>query len=200
MNDLNNPAENNDEQLVSAYLNGDEKSLETLIQRYMDPIYSFVYRHIGKPREAEDVTQEVFLKCWKNLKTFDQQRSFKTWIFNIAKNASIDFLRKKKSINFSDLENEDGENEIVDNLTDSEPLPDELFERKNLAEELTGAINKLPLKYRMVLFLHYNDHFNFREISESLGESINTVKSRHLRGIKMLKSLIDTQLTTIDDN
>jgi RNA polymerase sigma-70 factor, ECF subfamily len=192
MTDVNNP-QAGESQLISDYLKGDEKALETLIKKFLNPIYSFVYRHIGNAKEAEDITQEIFIKCWKNLKKFDYSKNFKTWIFSIAKNASIDFLRKKKNINFSDLEGVDEEKEWSDNIKDSAPLPDEIFEKKNLAEILHNAINKLPVKYRMVLFLHYNDHFNFREISETLEESINTVKSRHLRGVKMLKGILEGQ-------
>ena len=193
MSDINNPQASESE-LISEYLNGDEKALEILIQRFLNPIYSFVYRHIGDQKEAEDITQEVFIKCWKNIKKFDPEKNFKTWIFSIAKNTSIDFLRKKKNINFCDLEDEDGIGEWADNIEDSAPLPDKIFEQKNLAETLHNAINQLPVKYRMVLFLHYNDHFNFREISETLGESLNTVKSRHFRGIRMLKTILDSPL------
>ena len=71
---------------------------------------SNVYKNVGNQSEAEDITQEVFVKIWKNIKKFDQNRSFKPWIFQIAKNTSIDFLRKKKSIPFSKFENEEGGN------------------------------------------------------------------------------------------
>ena len=90
-----------DKILIQQYLKGDEKSLEILIARYLKPIYSFVYKNVGNPSEAEDITQEVFIKIWKNIKKFDQNKNFKPWIFQIAKNTSIDFLRKKKSIPFS---------------------------------------------------------------------------------------------------
>ena len=92
-----------DEQLVARYLRGDEKSLEFLIQQYLKPIYSFVYKYVGNPQEAEDITQEVFVRMWKYIKKFDQRKKFKTWIFSIAKNAAIDFLRKKKPYPFQNL-------------------------------------------------------------------------------------------------
>ncbi len=94
-----------DQKLIANYLAGDEKSLEILINRYLRPIYSFVYRHVGNGEVAEDITQEVFVKVWRNLKKFDQNKSFKTWIFTIAKNTSFDFFKKKKAIPFSELEN-----------------------------------------------------------------------------------------------
>lgn len=161
-----------DEQLVADYLSGDEKSLEVLIKSYLRPIYSFVYRYIGNVQEAEDITQEVFVKVWRNLKKFNPDKKFKTWIFSIAKNASIDFLRKKKTILFSEMEP----------FVDPRPLQNEFL--------LTSIIDKLSPKYRMVLFLRYNDHFTFREIAETLGESIDTIKTRHRRGMAILRKLL----------
>lgn len=181
---------NSDEQLIANYLKGDEKSLEILIRHYLKPIYNFVFRYIGNQPEAEDITQEVFVKVWKNLRKFNRNKSFKTWIFHIAKNTTIDFLRKKKTIPFSEFENEEGENALTKTLVDYRPLPNELLERADITKTLNVAINKLSAPYRMVLFLRYNDHFNFREIAEILDESINTVKSRHRRGLVLLKKLL----------
>ena len=179
-----------DEQLIADYLKGDEESLEILIKRYLKPIYSFVYRYTGSGQDAEDITQEVFVKVWRNLKKFDQQRSFKTWIFAIAKNTSIDLLKKRKAIPFSEFENEAGENVITETLADPSPLPNKLVESMDMAQMLTTAMYKLSSKYRMVLFLRYNDHFTFREIAESLQEPLHTVKSRHRRAIILLKELL----------
>jgi RNA polymerase sigma-70 factor, ECF subfamily len=185
--------DHSDQQLIADYLTGDEQSLELLIKQYLKPIHSFVYRYVGSTPEAEDITQEVFIRVWRNLKKFDQDKSFKTWIFSIAKNASLDFLKKRKTIPFSEFENEDGENMITETFVDPSPLPHELLERAGMAQVLTSAMEKLSPKYRMVLFLRYNDHFNFREIAESLGEPLNTVKSRHRRALVMLKKLLTEQ-------
>lgn len=189
--------ERNDEKLISQYLNGDEKSLEILVGLYLKPIYSFIYRYVGSAPDAEDITQEVFLRMWRNIKIFDRQKSFKTWIFSIAKNASIDFLRKsrfisgeKKTLPLSVFEDDEGGNAIVDTLADPAPLPSEILKHEDLANLLASAMGKLSPKYRMVLFLHYNDHFNFREIAEALGESLNTVKSRHRRALIILKKFL----------
>lgn len=179
-----------DEQLVTDYLAGDEESLEILIKSYLRPICNFIYRYINNGQEAEDITQEVFVKVWRNLKKFDQSKSFKTWIFSIAKNTSIDWLKKKKTIPFSSFKNEEGEDLFVKTLADPAPLPNEIFERVNIADALNIAINQLSPKYRMVLLLRYNDHFNFREIAETLNEPLNTIKSRHRRALILLKKLL----------
>jgi RNA polymerase sigma-70 factor, ECF subfamily len=179
-----------DQELVLSYLNGDSESLEILIRSYLKPIYSFVYRYVGNKQEAEDITQETFVKIWRNLKKFDRSKSFKTWIFQIAKNTALDVIKKKKAIPFSEFENEEGENILTETMKDPALLPTELLEKSDIARVLSGALEQLSSKYRMVLFLRYNDHFNFREIAESLGESINTVKSRHRRALGMLKNLL----------
>ena len=178
-----------DKELISRYIKGDSKSLEVLVKRYLNLIYSFVYRYIGGGPEAEDITQEVFVRVWKNIKKFDKDKSFKTWIFTIAKNACVDYFRKKKEIPFSNFEKENG-NSIFDNLADSAALPLELLEQKDIATMLSRAMEKIYSKHRMVLYLRYNDHFTFKEIAESLGEPLNTVKSQHRRGIISLKKIL----------
>ncbi len=169
-----------DQQLISAYLKGDEKALEILIKRYLKPIYGFAYRYVGNAQNAEDIAQEVFLKTWRNLKKFDRQKRFKPWIFAIAKNASLDFLRKKQPLSLSEFEN----------FADFSPLPDKIAEGKSMKNLLTLAIKKLSVKYRQVLSLYYNDCLNFREIAKMSGESLNTVKSRHRRGLLFLRKLL----------
>src|SRR3989344_2314066 len=129
-----------DHELISNYLNGDQESLEVLIRGYLKPIYSFVYGYAGNSQNAEDIAQETFVKAWRNLKKFDQGKSFKTWIFQIAKNTAIDFFKKKKAIPFSEFENEDGENTITETLADPSPLPNELLEKAGMAQALTSAL------------------------------------------------------------
>ena len=180
----------NDQILIRKYLQGDEKSLEVLMLAYLKPIYSFTYRYVGSAQDTEDITQEVFVKIWRHLKKFDQNKSFKTWVFAIAKNTAIDFLKKKKIMLFSEFENEAGENMLTETLSDPAPLPQKLLEKAGVAQMLSSATDKLPLKYRMVLFLRYNDHFTFREIAESLEEPLHTVKSRHRRALIMLRKLL----------
>jgi RNA polymerase sigma-70 factor (ECF subfamily) len=171
-----------DEKLVEAYLKGDKRALEVLIKRYLKAIYNFAYKYVGK-EEAEDVTQEVFLKMWRNLKKFKKGKSFKSWLFKVAKNTCFDFLRKKKRDLALNLEN-------LDILADFAPSLIEEVEKENWAEKIKKEIEKLPLKMQKVLNLYYNFGLNFREISEVLGEPVNTIKSRHRRAIYRLKKPI----------
>ncbi|MFN3301830.1 MAG: RNA polymerase sigma factor [Patescibacteria group bacterium] len=180
-----------DENLIDQYLKGDERALEILIKRYLKPIFSFIFRFVRDSQEAEDITQEVFVKVWRNLKRFDKKRKFKTWIFTIAKNSCLDWLKKKKEITFSEIEEE--KNSFVENIPDRCLLPNEIFEREDLVNLLNEALEKLSPKYKMVLLLRYNDHFTFKEIAETLEEPLNTIKSRHKRAIDKLKIFLKSK-------
>jgi len=182
--------DNEDQNLITRYFQGEEKALENLIQKYLRPIFNFVYRFTNNTQDAEDLTQEVFVRVWQNLKRLDRQRSFKTWLFSVAKNAAIDFLRKKKVLYFSEFEDKKGNNPIIDSLADPSPLPQEIFECQSIAADLNRVIGKLPPQYRLILLLHYNDHFTFQEIAETTGEPLNTIKSRHRRALIFLKELL----------
>ena len=179
-----------DEQLIERYLNGDEQSLEILIERHIKPIYRFIYRFVRDGSQAQDITQDVFVRMWRNIKKFDRKRNFNTWLYAIAKHACIDFLKKKKTISFSAFENNEGENVVEEMLADTSPLPDEILARKSLGQMLARATEMLSPQYRTVLALHYNNNFTFREIAESLSEPLDTVKSRHRRALIMLKRII----------
>lgn len=179
-----------DEQLVGQYRNGDQKSLEFLIERYLKPIYYFSHRMVGTVHDAEDVTQETFVKAWKHLKKFDERKSFKTWLFSIAKNTALDFLKKKKAVPFSAFDNEEGDSALTESIADPEALPPEVFDRADLAEFLASAMAKLPPMYRAVLTLRYHEQLRFREIAEVLHEPLHTVKSRHRRAVMMLRKLL----------
>jgi RNA polymerase sigma-70 factor (ECF subfamily) len=183
--------EYSDEKIVHDYISGDENSLEILFRRYLRSIYSFAYRYIGNPQGADDITQETFVKVWKNINRFDLKKSFKTWIFEIAKNTSIDFLKKKKLLPLSEIENEEGGNLSENIFIDQVDLPDDILQKKDIEKKLNDAIMKLELKYRTVLLLYLNNGVTFQEISEILKEPLNTVKSRYKRAVdKLKKSLV----------
>ena len=179
-----------DAQLVADYLAGDEKSPEILIERYMKAIYHFVHKYISDTQEVEDITQEVFVRVWKNLKKFDPNPSLRTWIFTIAKRVCIDAFKKKKILNFSLFENENGENALSNELIDEAPLPDAMSEKKGIAYMVTSASNLLSLPYQAVLSLRYQDDLTFAGIAEKLHEPLHTVKSRHRRALASLKKIL----------
>ncbi|MEW6408054.1 MAG: sigma-70 family RNA polymerase sigma factor [Patescibacteria group bacterium] len=182
-----------DQQLIKKCLGGDEKSLEILIKKYLKSIYRFAYRFVGNVQDAEDITQEVFVRVWKNLRKFDKQKNFKTWIFSIARNASLDFLKKKKVAPFSEFENEKGQNFLAYKLIDSRLLPDKLFETIETNDLVASMVKKIPLKDQKILSLRYNQQLTFKEIAKSFGGSIDTIKSRCRRALIVLKKIIDNK-------
>lgn len=181
--------ERSDGKLVNDYLNGDKTALDILIQKHLKSVYGFVFGLVGDRHEAEDITQESFLKAWRNLKKFDRDKSFRTWVIAIAKNASIDYLRKKKSLPFSSFEDEWGYNSLFDSLADASSSPEELAGRADLSGRLGLVVEGLSPRYRSVISLRYNDNLTFREIAERLGESVNTVKTRHRRALSIMGRL-----------
>lgn len=180
-----------DEQLVQLYLDGKELAFDELVSRYLNPIYSFVFRYVNDATVADDLTQDVFFKVWKNLTRFDCTRKFKTWIFEIAKNTAFDFLKKKKALTFSSLTVEDDTDlRFEDTVADEMPLPDELLDEKITRDVVQRGIASLPVDYRTVLILRFNNQLDFTEIAETLDKPLNTVKSQYRRGLLLLKKVL----------
>ena len=179
-----------DEQLVQNYFFGDETAFNEIINRYLKPIYNFSYRLTGNKHESEDISQEVFLKTWKNIKKFDVEKSFKTWIFSIAKNTIIDHLRKKKDIPMSIFDNNDGGNIIEDNLKDNELKADELFLQTENKKQIEKILEELSVVQKEVIILKYANEMSLSEVAEIMNIPIDTAKSHYRRAlIKMRKSL-----------
>ncbi len=179
-----------DEDLIAAYVAGEETAFATLVERHLKAVYSFVYRFIGNEKDAEDVVQETFIKAWKNIKRYSRESArFKTWLMRIARNTAIDHLRKKKDLSFSTLEGGNESYEFAESLPDTEPLPDELLAHRDDLKDLNQAILKLSPLYREVLLLYYGSDLTFEEIATVSGTPVNTLKSRHRRAVAELRTL-----------
>jgi RNA polymerase sigma-70 factor, ECF subfamily len=177
-----------DDELIKEYLDGKESAFVLLIERYTPSVYNFSVRFVGKDN-AEDIVQDVFIKVWKNIKKFnDKKASFKTWIFTVTRNTVYDYLRKKRSINFSSLDSED--ESFIDNIGDEAILPDEVLLKLEDNELLNNLLDKLPVHFREVLILYYQEEMTFGEIGQLLGKPENTVKSHHQRALIKLKEMI----------
>ncbi len=179
-----------DAQLIAAYRSGDDAALNALVLRYLPLVFRFGYRLTGNAQDAEDVAQATFVKVWRYLKRYRSDASFKAWLFSIARNCAFDVLRKRRDISFSSFENADGDNALVDSLTDPEPLPDELVARAQDANTLESLLSQLPLSQRTVLLLCYQEQLTFEEISQVIGQPLNTVKSHHRRALITLRKLL----------
>ncbi len=172
-----------DNELIKNYLAGIDESFEIIVKRYTRPLYSFVWRLCGNKESSEDIVQDTFLKVWKNLKKFDQSRNFRVWIYAIARNSTYDFLRKKKLIMFSEMDNSEENSTFEENLADTTPIADQIFEEKETAKKINDVIKNLSPKYKEVVILRHETGMTFEDISDTLKEPMNTVKSRYRRAI-----------------
>jgi RNA polymerase sigma-70 factor (ECF subfamily) len=162
--------------------------IELIISQYLKPVYNYVFRIVNDESEAEDIVSEVFVKVWKNLDKYDESKNFKTWLFAIARNTTFDYLRKRKNIVFSKLG--DDQKTFEENLVDIEPLPDEIFNKKELGKELEKALSKIRPDFREIILLHYTEGLAFEEIGKIVARPLNTVKSHHLRALSALRKLL----------
>ena len=180
-----------DEQLIGEYFAGDEQALEILIKRYLKPIYNFVWRITNDTQATDDISQETFFKMWKSLKKYRMGESFKAWLYRIAHNSAIDYLRKRKNVPISAFEDENGENFFENNITDTAELPDDFAIRTENKKILEKAIEKIGPKYREILILHYHEGLTFDEIGKITESPLNTVKSAHRRAVISLRRILE---------
>ena len=134
--------EQDDGQLVKQTLAGDDEAFETIVSNYLAGVHRFVYRLVGDSETASDITQETFLKVWKNLSKFRIGESLRAWIFTIARNTATDYLRKKKAVTFSKLSNEDFDYE--DSLESEDDLPDEII-AKIFEKQVSVNVHFVPV-------------------------------------------------------
>ncbi len=181
----------NDSDLIKDYLLGQEENLRILIEKHTPSIYNLAVHFVGH-NLAPDIVQDVFIKVWKNLKKFDVNKAnFKTWLLTIARNTITDSLRKKKMISFSNLDKED--ESFESNILDEVILPDEALIKLEDKEYLNKILDQIPIGYREVLILYYQEELNFREIGEVLNKPLNTVKSHHHRALILLKQKMENK-------
>lgn len=176
-----------DEELVircKTELPRDTHSYEQLVQRHMNRVYTIVYRVVNNKEEAEDITQEVFVKVFNGLKKFDQKSAFSTWLYRIATNSALDaFDRlKKHSKNTSSVHNHaaDGE-DAVDALTlqpSLAPGPEENVVQSELRECIHRVMKSLELDHQRVLLLRDFEDLSYDEIADVLQAKLSAVKMR----------------------
>ncbi|MFV9506205.1 MAG: RNA polymerase sigma factor [Oscillochloridaceae bacterium umkhey_bin13] len=158
---------------------GDQSAFATLVQRYSGAVFNLAYRMLNDAHEAEDAVQEVFLRAYRRLDSFDPTRRFITWLLTIGSNYCVDRLRRRRTPLVA-------LDEVTFWLTSTEPGP----ERRTLLDERRGAVQRalqrLPDTYRGVTVLRYWHDLSYLEIAEALGLSEPTVKTRLHRARKML--------------
>ena len=179
-----------DEQLIEAYLKGDRQALNILIKRYLTPIFNFTLGYVRDEVAAEDLTQEIFVKVWKKIKSFDKKYKFKNWLYAVAKNTCLDYFKKNKEITFSDISPAADDLFFENLIQEASASPQVEIESSQEAEMVNSAVDKLPEKYKTAVKLYYHGGYNFREIAEMIKTSIDTVKSRNRRALIYLRKLV----------
>ena len=170
-----------DIQLIKIFNGGNAKAFEGIVNKYAQSVNNFVSYLINNTEEAKDITQDTFVKVWRNLEKFDTNRNFKTWVFTIAKRSAIDYLRKRKNVNFSSLDNEDTDLDFSQNIPDEELLAHEIFEINENIDLVNKALETISVESKMIVLLYNGEEMTFDEIAEILEKPMNTVKSQYRR-------------------
>jgi RNA polymerase sigma-70 factor (ECF subfamily) len=168
----------------------DQAAFEELMQRYKKAVFAYARATTGSSQDAEEVTQDVFVKIYRAAHRFDAHYSFTTWLYKITSNTCKNKLRGHRRPMMS-LDNE--ESPVVVIGSDVNPL--DAYSRKVEIAEVRTAIGELPPRYRQVLYLRYVESLSYRAIAEALGLSIGNVEARIFRGKERVRRILLKKLT-----
>jgi RNA polymerase sigma factor (sigma-70 family) len=182
-----------DDKLVAAAVEGDEAAYAQLVDKYQRALFFHIAKLVKDREQIEDLVQEAFMKAFGNLKSYNTDYAFSTWLYRIATNHSIDYLRKRKLQTLSIDEpqkTKDGELEIQ--LPDESYITDRDIIRKQRKQIIHNSIENLPEKYREVIRMRHMEEKSYQEIADILDLPLGTVKAHIFRAREMLyKALKD---------
>jgi len=182
-----------DFQLIDQAVNeNDEQAFAMLMERYRKPVYHMILKMVRNVDDAEDLTIEAFTKAFKNLYKFKKDYTFSTWLFRIATNNSIDFIRKKKLDTMSldtSYQDESGASMTID-VKDKNLNPQEEAIKSQKIEYIQLFVTKLPAKYQRLVRLRYFNELSYEEIAKELDAPLGTVKAQLHRARELLYDLI----------
>jgi RNA polymerase sigma factor (sigma-70 family) len=184
--------------LVQSALEGDEDAFARLMAKYKDTIYFMLLKMVNNKSDAEDLTLEAFGKAFKNLHQYSPNYAFSTWLFKIASNNCIDFLRKKKGISITiepGAENNDSDSPAK--IPSKDNNPEESLMKKQKAVMMRNIVRKLKPRYQTLIEYRYFREMSYEEIAYDLKLPLGTVKAQLFRAREMLFKLIE--LTEIGD-
>jgi RNA polymerase sigma-70 factor (ECF subfamily) len=170
-----------DAEVVQAYLEGDRRAFDMLVDRYQRRLLNFVYRTIGDRERAEDLVQEVFIRVHRHLHRFDQSKKFSTWIYTIASNLAKNELRNRSRnplVLFQTIKKDNDGDQRPLQFEDLHSRPDDLFRKRHLRELVGWAVAQLPEHHRIVFVLRELEGKTYEEIAEITDCNLGTVKSR----------------------
>ncbi|HET7273906.1 MAG TPA: sigma-70 family RNA polymerase sigma factor [Longimicrobiaceae bacterium] len=171
----------NDSELVAAFLEGESRAFNELVDRYQGRLLNFVYRTTGDRERAEDLVQETFIRVYRHLNRFDQSKKFSTWAYTIASNLAKNELRNRSRnplVLFQAIKkNWDADQKPLE-WEDNTYRPDDLFRKRHLRQMVESAVAELPEHHRAVFVLREMEGKTYEEIAEITGCNLGTVKSR----------------------
>ena len=173
--------------IVRKVLQGDVNAFEKLVTEYEKGVYAIALRMTGNPEDASDMTQEAFIKAYNSLQSFRGDSKFSVWLYRIASNVCLDFLRsrsRKPTVSLS-VEDDEGEETQLD-VTDESQSPELLLERSLTRDAVQRGLQALAPDYRQILLLREIQGLSYEEIADVLRIEVGTVKSRIFRARKRL--------------
>lgn len=179
-----------DSTLVRMVLKKSPYAYRELERRYQKKLFTYLYHLVGNREETEDILQNVFIKTYNNIQRFDTQRKFSSWIYRIAHNEAINFLKKRNKRRFISWEDIVASKDKLETSSE-EKTPVEKWISKEVRAEVQGALDKLPRKYREVLVLRYFLDKSYGDIGEILKKPVNTVGTLISRAKKKLLQVIN---------
>lgn len=191
------PKAKEDLMLVKRAQAGDEMAFAALLKRYRDSIYFLLLKMANNPIDAEDLTIEAFGKAFRNIHKYKPDFAFSTWLFKIASNNCIDFIRKNKNKDYTFQPNSEDISQTGDSsksysmqLESSHPKPDELLITKEKATRLKAIVQELKPRYKKLVELRYYEEYSYEEIAESLKIPLGTVKAQLFRARELLYNIL----------
>lgn len=176
-----------DEQLVREAIGGDEKAYGKIVDKYQQALSYHISKMVRNKDVVEDLIQEIFSKAFNSLNSYNTDYAFSTWLYRIATNHTIDYLRKRKLKTFSidePVSTKEGQMEIE--LPDTTQHTDEMVIRKQRQNVIKEAMNQLPPKYKKVIQMRHMEEKSYQEISEILDLPLGTVKAHIFRARELL--------------
>ncbi|MFQ6104845.1 MAG: RNA polymerase sigma factor [Candidatus Glassbacteria bacterium] len=192
-------ASRSDRDLISLCIEGEESAFRELVDRYRAKIYSFVLRIIREPEDARDITQDVFVRLFRHLETFDTSRKFSTWLYRIAQNLSIDYLKKNGNANAVSIDApfEVAGGEVTFQLPSKGLTPDRELEGMEIGEALEIAISELKPQHRSAIILRHIEGKSYSEISDILDIPLGTAKSLLFKARRLVRQKLEYMYTAI---
>ena len=172
--------------------NGDQKAYAELLSNYRDTLYFMLLKMTHNPVDADDLTIEAFGKAFKNLHQYSPEFAFSTWLFKIAANNCIDFMRKRQRMQFASVP-ETGENDLDNspsNIPSTAPGPDEKVIEKQKIQLMHEVVEKLKPHYRLLIEMRYFKEFSYEEIATQLELPLGTVKAQLFRAREFLYEIL----------